>query len=1005
MRALGRRWLRRWAWPAGITLVILLGALLRLVLAWTERYAANGDFGIVALMARHMVAGTDYPVFSYGVAYMGGLEPILSAVLAWGLRGDGTAFPINLGTVLPGIGLLPLIYSWGRDAGGRRAGLMALLYCVVGADVLLHYSVAPRGGYMTLMTGGVLALWLSCRVVARENHGRQAAAWMYGVIGLAVGVAWWATQLVGVFAVTAALVFLLGWRWRFLWRGTLPAVAGFLSGSLPWWIWNHAHGWVSLDFGESLGKVRFSEGLASFGSLFLEVVEMDSGSWLAWCRLALLLVLGAGFIAVVVADVRRGRERERFHYRLAAPLLVLVMALFYSTSHFARANASRYLLPLVPGLAVMLGVACDRLLSRFRFPWGWLLLALVLPTQVWQVQDMFGGAATEKLRWNMAANLERQAGPLCGQVLVGDYYTFHWMNYATQERLCVATLPHDRYAPYTRRAELEARRGYLDDFEDLGAFLSATRGRSRQMSVDGLRVDYDLQAPDEGWDYVRGGGVRVTQGGGEGGDMERSLLDGDLKTSWQCQIPAGGRTNITFAFTEPQDLAGVRLLSLEGWYPDALQVEGRLAGREEWRALAPLCAVTPYFWSGPVAMLGGKQYYLEYRFGPLTDRVDEVRVTVVNRSVSEQAARVGEVLFMSRATPPAAPAVEVEAVARLLDKEAVGQVYAPRWLAERLIGKLGSGTAVALPSLFTRGIDEMAQDEAMTPEAVPFARRTGMLMDGRDAERSRSVLRQAGIAWHEQVLGRLVLLVVEALPASGPGALPAGEAMYWTELGCMGVRSLKLKAQALYAAARSGAAPGVEPLRRALEYYPFHYPARCLLVERLLQAGCEAEAQEAERQLRELTQPDLPAPVRFGNGVKFMGLSFGTRLSAKGEVGPATLVVKRGSVLALTYFWNCPEKVDPRQYAVFLHVVQGRSRLQDDHILMLSVPAVRREEQVFEEIVSEPRTLTVPADLAVGDYRVSMGLVERHADYRLGVRTDLPTRHDAVILPLTIRVE
>lgn len=146
-----RQKLQALRWPLLICVIIGVGLVLRVYKAWTMRYTTSLDFGTVALAAKHMTEGRDYPTFFYGQAYMGNVEPAVTAILCRLFGLQATAFMVHLGTALVGILLLPLLYVCARDAGGRRAGLIAMLYCLVGSDTNFHYAVAGRCGYMTMM--------------------------------------------------------------------------------------------------------------------------------------------------------------------------------------------------------------------------------------------------------------------------------------------------------------------------------------------------------------------------------------------------------------------------------------------------------------------------------------------------------------------------------------------------------------------------------------------------------------------------------------------------------------------------------------------------------------------------------------------------------------------------------------------------------------------------------------------------------------------------------------
>ena len=106
-------------WSLLIGGLIVLGVVARVYKAWTIQFSPDSDHGVVYLMAKHMAEGRDFPAFFYGQPYMGSLEPACGALMCrlFGV----SSFQVCLGTVLAGIALLPLLYMWGREAGGKRA--------------------------------------------------------------------------------------------------------------------------------------------------------------------------------------------------------------------------------------------------------------------------------------------------------------------------------------------------------------------------------------------------------------------------------------------------------------------------------------------------------------------------------------------------------------------------------------------------------------------------------------------------------------------------------------------------------------------------------------------------------------------------------------------------------------------------------------------------------------------------------------------------------------------
>jgi len=112
-----------------VAAMLVLAAGVRLFGAWCWRFNLNLDSGVVALMAKHMAEGGSLPVFFYGQAYMGSLEPAVSAFFCkvFGVTG----FAVNLGTVFFSLLLVLVVYFWARDIGGYKAGIASAVFCII----------------------------------------------------------------------------------------------------------------------------------------------------------------------------------------------------------------------------------------------------------------------------------------------------------------------------------------------------------------------------------------------------------------------------------------------------------------------------------------------------------------------------------------------------------------------------------------------------------------------------------------------------------------------------------------------------------------------------------------------------------------------------------------------------------------------------------------------------------------------------------------------------------
>ena len=985
-----REHVHRWRWPLIVGGVSALGLVLRLASAWAMRYSTSPDFGIVALAAKHMTEGTDYPVFFYGQAYMGVTESALTAVLCRLLHVPPSAFMVYLGTALIGTALLPLLYLCARDAGSRRAGLIAMLYCLVGSDTNFHYAVANRGSYMTLMVTGLFTLWQASRIATRCARGHRIPWHAYLALGAAAGLGWWSTQLMIVFLLAAVVILLTAVRPR-LFLGLPPAVLGFAAGSLPWWLWNVQHHWGTFDFHKSVGGTTLSRGLKHSWRQFLEIVELSPGDHAVdVLRLALLLAMGGLFLFVLIHDRRSRADGDRFRFRLAAPLLLVVMVLIHASSSFATINASRYLLPAIPAVAIMLGVGIDWLLQRSRWPLGWIVFLALLPEQIYLLPRMNEGMARDRAAWQRAGHLTDVVAPLCDGVCLAPF-TVSWMNFATGERLCFAAPPEERYAPYARRAELATRPAFLADYLDIGCFMNHTDTRGLVTNVDGTRIDYDLTPPTQTWRYVATTNVAAIEDA-QAHPRHDALQDDLIDTRWLAVVTHDTPVTLTAQFTRPVALSGLRLLSPTDAYPRDVRIEGQVAGQNAWQPLLHT-ETTRYFWSGTRIQLDGLQYFQEFRFAPPNPGVTRVRLTFAAPS-RDHLLTLSELRFMEATMEPSGPTLAFGDCLPALRTNGITRLYAPRWIEEEVAAHPQLGIDVPTPASLTRTVLDEAESESTRPVPVVFTGTTGFLTDAHETARTRALLREAGLGGHDVSIGTHTLFVVTEADRND---VTSRAPLFWTELGCLAARHSRPQAEVLLAQAAAHAARGATPaeldcLQRAVLAYPSHPTARSQWIAALRQAGRHTEAEAQAAMLKQDTVPQIPAPIRFSNGIEFLGVT----LSAT-EAAP-------GKSIDVTYFWRWPQQAVPGQPMVFVHWERAGKRFQDDHGLLGFDWPADRSQQPCGEVVRERLSLTAPVGMAPGEYQLKIGLVAPGSTWRLRAKTDLEQRHRAVKCPAVLRV-
>jgi len=906
---------------------------------------------------------------------------------------------IYLGTAVTGMFMLPLLYIWAREAGGRRAGLVALLICLVGSDTNFNYSVDPRGGYMTMMTLGMLVVYLAARIALLNRNGQRVSIFYYLGLGFAAGLGWWSNQLIVVFFATAIVILLVGFCWRMVREGFLPALLAFFAGSAPWWIWNVRHEWATFDFSSHLGKVSLLHGIKALAGSLLKCFELsDLGS--LWNNACLFVLISAIilFLIILICDWIKGENSGLFFFRLAAPVLILALVMASVTSRYILFSGNtRYFFPAIPALAVIAGVSIDWLLQKTRLPFLWLLVIFLIPKNTYLLPHMGDGMAPNRENWQNAIRIADKIAPQCDGVCIGEY-EINWVTFASSEKLCVASIPWERYAPYAKRAELSEKTAVLNNCFGFRSFLAYTGAKSKQVSVGSISADYCLTPPPDDWRYVDESAI-VSAGDERGTSCLETLVDPAKDSAWTVTLKPGETNSLTFEFDRPRQLCGIRFIAPDGNPPGCFSIDGKTTVSGLLESILPQTKGSGYFWSGPYVKLEGPQIFEETRFASLTGGVVCLRLAMVNNNNYPSVIRLNKMLFMEQAPSPADKLPSVKECMGLLRLKGVKQFFGPRWMIERLASEPGGEIAMNVPSFISRSVQDLIRGDSEKAPEISFSETTGLLMDKRDAEHSRTVLKEAGRSWEESLLGAHILLVV--LKGATENDWINHPAVYWTEQGCfLQERSVLAKKKAdfifrqVIARRRTGNFTGqIKDLERALSFYPQHQPARLLLAEALESSG-EREAAAGQRaELARQAVPGKVADIRFPGNVELLGITIST-----GEV-------VRGQSVDITYFWKCPPAVDVASLGVFVHFINGDERFQDDHVLMEDVSKTSRVYQPFSEVFKYVRRVQAPASVPAGKYKMVVGLFERKSNQRLKPATDLGQERRAVELPVVLSVK
>ena len=396
-------------WPL---VVVLIGAMaLKGAILALDALPFNADEAVVALMARHIVQG-ERPWFFYGQAYMGSLDAYLIAG-AFRILGERV---LTVRLVQIALFAAVLVTGYGaalRLTGDRSTALVVVLLLAFPPVLLTLYTTATLGGYGEALLTGNLLIWWGYRLGRPETGLGAAAGWGYRLggedarrwglwlaWGLVAGLGFWAFGLVLVYLVPVAL-WLVGRLRARAWRGYLLAAAGFVVGSLPWWLGNLGRVGVGVaelagvavrstatagNFWSNVGARVFNFvvlGLPALLGLRFPWSVQGPPLWLAVPTLA--LYLGALAYALRSPSTRSSSTPSSSTHSSPAPpsprpLLWGVwgtLFLGFVLTPFGGDPSGRYFLPLYLPLFVFTAGALAALRERIG-RWAWVLLGLVL---------------------------------------------------------------------------------------------------------------------------------------------------------------------------------------------------------------------------------------------------------------------------------------------------------------------------------------------------------------------------------------------------------------------------------------------------------------------------------------------------------------------------------------------------------------------------------------------------------------------------------------------------
>ncbi len=832
-------------------LAVLPGLVLRLATIRVPRFFKHDwDWAVLGVQAAQMLEG-HFRAFRYEQSYLG-TAPLFLDMLDFRLLGV-TREALFAGSVVFWLLYLGTLFVLARRLFGLGAALAAVWMGSLAPYASLFISCEPSRAYLDLMVWGNLIFVLALAVSGGASRRRHWAA-----LGLCAGVAFWtsflsAYYLVPVFALLVCT------------RSLTPAraglgLAGFGLGSLPFWVHNLYNDrlFKSFDMMHGTGRAHVFENGVQFFVRLNRILGLDwsSAGTAAICAVAVLVLAAAAAMAVKALRNGLSGERERGIALLLGMAGTSFLLSVTSSKYGGLSYGTRYLMPLYTPVWLLAAWAVDGLWRR-RAAAG--ALALLVWTAVplcdqWRQNDRLrhpsewlqrDGEYRRDLRL-----LEDRLAALGARYVCTDDNNQDGINltFDSAGRGLEFIEPVTHYRPGLSLA-LDRQERYFR-ISKYPAFASTLQGmgmRYVEERIGSWRLYHDFAPPAGSWKLLDPDryAVTVSQGRAEG------VSDRVIQTGWSVSGPAWLCLERTGG--EPVDCL---MLSNKTRFRDR-PARLLLERSDDGRTWIPVTAVDVV--SGLMAW--GARLYERPAAALVTLDTSACRTSRFLRVHAPGNGRwsVTELFALTAAPAPPAESAGVpdaDVLRAWLRGRSVAALYAPEPAAAALMDDPG------LACFNEYAWDGLESSRVFDRREPDLSVRTAVVVDGPFADLTEAALRDNGLAYRRQALGRAAGFVIE------PGAAPA--ALYWLGFALVGDRSAARSMDAAVGGERAleqgDAGRAALLFEAALRLQPGNYAA----LRGLVRAGKKDSADPVLAAFR----PEQTLDIRFASGARVAGCTW-----------------------------------------------------------------------------------------------------------------------------------
>lgn len=361
------RRIRKHRFKIAVGFAVVVGLALRLMLIVRSGWRIDYDEAMIGLLGLRVLRG-EWMAFVPAQPTLGAIEAYLLAPVLGAMYRAPTVVAFRLVSLAISAAYIASTGLLARRAYGDRAGGLAALLASIAPPYMIISSLKTWGATIETIILGNLLLVAAAGVI-EERVGRAVRPIALILMGFIAGVMFWNAWLGFYYFIPAAMLLL--WRGRRMlvdgrWavNTTVLAVIAFLVGSLPFWVFNLSHSFVTfstaLEGSALTGDERSAILEHAWVDLLPRLVSGDPIWQVSGPRgLAILLRLYYGsLLCLLIWPVARGPfPRRGASLRRMLAIFVLVVPILYLGTGYSRNALNPWGLDATGRYVVMLHTA------------------------------------------------------------------------------------------------------------------------------------------------------------------------------------------------------------------------------------------------------------------------------------------------------------------------------------------------------------------------------------------------------------------------------------------------------------------------------------------------------------------------------------------------------------------------------------------------------------------------------------------------------------------------